>query len=94
MPQTINRGTCISSGCLKSAFFKRLCKPHLAEKYPDLIVRDYQFTWNIIESFEGVIRATSQEEALKLVKSGVAAGTRRVIGPKPVNIELTDTKEC
>lgn len=57
-------------------------------------VRDYCFTWNIIETFEGTVRATSEEEALKLVKNGIASGQRTVIGPKPCNIELVGINEC
>lgn len=94
MAKAISRGTCIKPQCTEPAFFKRLCKLHFRQQEPQTDVKDYQFTWNVIESFEGVVRATSEEQALKLVKSGIAAGTRTVLGPKPVNIELVDTIEC
>lgn len=94
MAREISRGTCIRSQCSEPAYFKRLCKLHFRQVEPDAHVRDYRWTWNIVESFEGVVRATSEEEALRLVRQGVVAGSRTVIGPKPINIELVETTEC
>lgn len=94
MARNVNRGTCISGQCLEPAFFKRLCRLHYSEEKGCKVVKDYSFKWNVIESFEGVVRATSEAEALKLVKAGIAAGSRTVLGPKPCNIELVDTHEC
>lgn len=94
MVKAINRGTCVKSQCMEPAFFKRLCRAHFRQDAGSVDVRDYAFTWNVIESFEGTVRATSQDEALKLVKAGIAAGNRTVLGPKPCNIELVGTSEC
>jgi len=94
MVKTVSRGTCINQGCFEPAFYKRLCRLHFSQLAPSTVVKDYCFTWNIIDSYEGVVRASSEAEALKLVKSGVAAGQRTVLGPKPCNIELVETREC
>jgi hypothetical protein len=94
MVRVINRGTCIKAGCTDEAFFKRLCRSHYRLEAGSGDVKDYCFTWNVIESFEGTVRATSEDEALRLVKAGIAAGSRTVLGPKPCNIELIGINEC
>lgn len=94
MAKAINRGTCVKPDCLEEAYFKRLCRLHYSQDKGSKPVKDYCFTWNVLDKFEGVVRATSEKEALRLVASGVAAGSRIVIGPKPCNIELVDIREC
>lgn len=66
-------------GCEEESWFKRKCKLHYLRDNPDATVREYRFTWNTVEKFEGCIRATSEEEAFKLAENGVIAPRKRQI---------------
>lgn len=76
------------------SLFKRLCPAHYAGEYPKETVRDYRFSWAIVESFEGVVRATTEAEARRMVERGMVAALRLNPQQKPEQIELLETSEC
>lgn len=94
MPRNISRSICIRPGCHESSYFKRLCKAHYQQEHPGLVVREFRFRWNLVEQFEGSIRGTTREEALRLVEKGIVAGKRTTFDQKPQNVELLEDKEC
>lgn len=87
----IPRSICIRLGCHDISLFKRLCPAHYAAEYPDQPVSDYRFTWSIVESFEGVVRATTEAEARRMVERGIVAGLRLNPHGMPEDIELLET---
>lgn len=94
MPRSIAKTACIKEGCIETSFFRRLCKPHYEEAHPGEIVYEFRFRWNIVETFEGSIRAKSREEALRLARNGIVAGKRIVFDQKPDDLRLLDEKRC
>lgn len=79
MPRHITRSLCMERGCEEESWFKRKCKAHYLRDNPGATIREYRFTWNTVESFEGSVRAASEEEAFRLAERGVIAPKRRAV---------------
>lgn len=94
MSKKIPRSICIQLGCAEISHYKRLCRAHYDEKYPNQPVWEYRFHWTVVEKFEGTIRATSYDEARRLADQGAIAGVRTNPTQGPTHVVLLGEGPC